>query len=89
MRLQCGLKTLLADPPAASAIAQERSPAVGTVEGPGVVEAEGNGPRAHNQHCSGRAVQGAELGRGGIRENRGRDLEALGQQDGECVGVGR
>lgn len=78
MRLQCGLKTLLADPSAASAIAQERSPAVGTVEGAGVVEAEGDGPRAHNQHCSGRAVQGAELGRGGVRENRGRDLEAFG-----------
>ncbi len=83
--LQRGLKTLLADPAAAPAIAQQRSPTVGAVEGPGVVEAEGNSPRANNQHRSGCAVQGAELGRGGIREDRGRDLEAFGKQGGEFV----
>ncbi len=87
VRLKCGLETLLADPPAASAITQQRSPTVGAVEGPGVVEAEGNRTRAHNQHRSRCAVQGAELRRGGIRENRGRDLEALGKEDGEFVGV--
>ncbi len=89
VRLQCGHKALLADPAAASAIAQKWSPPVGTMEGSGVVEAEGDRACADNKHRPGCAAQGAELGGGSVRKNGGRNLEALRKQDGEFVRVGR
>ena len=85
MRFQNCLEPSLADPTPAATIAKIGSPTVGTMKDPGFVETESNCPRAHNQCGARGALEGSELGCGGVRKHCCGDAEALGQHGGELA----
>ena len=79
---------MLAYPAAASAVAEERAPTVGAVEETGVVEAEGDSSRPHDQHGAGGALQGTQMGGGGVRQDRSGNRVVDGEQFGQFARVG-